>query len=45
MRPVYRGPPPPGTMRPMMLPRPPMMMHYPSQDPTRMGAPQPSENK
>jgi len=37
MRPGFRGPPPRG-MRPMM-PRPPMMqMHYPSQDPTRMGA-------
>ena len=37
----FRGPPPPRGLRPMMPPRPPMM-HYPSQDPTRMGAPQPS---
>ncbi|XP_067928788.1 pre-mRNA-splicing factor RBM22-like [Watersipora subatra] len=39
MRPGYRAPPPvPPGARPMMPPRPPMMHHYPSQDPTRMGA-------
>lgn len=39
MRPMYRGPPPPG-IPPMMMPGRPPVMHYPSQDPTRMGATQ-----